>query len=35
MPPSFGAGHDGYFAFDTTQFHVKFRVYAYLDVVYG
>jgi hypothetical protein len=25
-------GHDGYFAFEMTQFHVKFRVYAYLDV---
>lgn len=38
LPPNFGMampeGHDGYFAFETTQFHVKFRVYAYLDVFF-
>jgi hypothetical protein len=38
LPPNFGtdmpAGHNGYFAFETTQHHVKFRVYAYVDVVY-
>ena len=38
LPPNFGttmpAGHDGYFVFETTQFHVKFRVYAYLDVFF-
>ena len=39
LPPNFGmnmpAGHDGYFAFETTQFHVKFRVFAFADVIYG
>jgi hypothetical protein len=38
LPPNFGmsmpAGHDGYFAFETTQHHLKFRVYAFLDVFY-
>ena len=38
LPPNFGMsmpeGHDGYFAFETTQHHLKFRVYAYLDVFY-
>jgi hypothetical protein len=38
LPPNFGMampeGHDGYFAFETTQFHVKFRVYAHLDVFF-
>jgi len=39
LPPNFGtdmpAGHNGYFAFETTQYHLKFRVYAYVDVIYG
>jgi hypothetical protein len=39
LPPNFGMsmpeGHDGYFAFETTEHHLKFRVYAYLDVFYG
>jgi hypothetical protein len=39
LPPGFGmdmpAGHNGYFAFETTQYHVKFRVYAFADVIYG
>lgn len=39
VPPRFGTsmpdGHQGYFSFETTQHHVKFRVYAYADVVFG
>jgi hypothetical protein len=39
LPANFGmdmpAGHQGYFAFETTQYHVKFRVYAFADVIYG
>jgi hypothetical protein len=39
LPPNFGtsmpAGHDGYFVFETTEHHVKFRVYAFLDVFYA
>jgi hypothetical protein len=39
LPPNFGmdmpTGHIGYFAFETTQYHVKFRVYAFADVVFG
>ena len=32
---TFPSGHDAYFVFETTQHHVKFRVYAYLDVIYA
>ena len=39
VPPRFGTsmpeGHQGYFSFETTQHHVKFRVYAFADVVFG
>lgn len=39
LPPNFGTdmppGHSGYFTFETTRYHLKFRVYAYLDVIYG
>jgi hypothetical protein len=39
LPATYGAtfpsGHDAYFVFETTQYHVKFRVYAYLDVLYA
>lgn len=39
VPPRFGTsmpeGHQGYFAFETTQHHVKFRVYAFADVIFG
>jgi len=39
LPGTYGAtfpgGHDAYFVFETTQHHVKFRVYAYLDVIYA
>jgi len=39
LPSNFGTsmppGHDGYFAFETTEHHLKFRVYAFLDVFYA
>jgi hypothetical protein len=39
VPPRFGTsmpeGHQGYFSFETTQHHVKFRVYAFADVIFG
>jgi len=39
VPPRLGtsmpAGHNGYFAFETTEHHLKFRVYAYVDVFYA
>jgi hypothetical protein len=39
VPPRFGTsmpeGHQGYFSFETTQLHVKFRVYAFADVIFG
>jgi hypothetical protein len=35
LPGNYGtslpAGHDAYLVFETTQYHVKFRVYAYVD----
>ena len=39
LPVSYGsslpAGHDAYLVFETTQYHVKFRVYAFVDFVYA
>ena len=39
LPASYGsslpAGHDAYLVFETTQYHVKFRVYAFVDFVYA
>ena len=39
LPGNYGttlpSGHDAYLVFETTQYHVKFRVYAYLDVFYA
>lgn len=38
LPPNYGtglpAGHDGYLIFETTGYHLKFRVYGYFDVDY-
>ncbi len=38
LPGKFGttlpAGHDAYFAYDTTSHHLKFRVFGYLDVFF-
>lgn len=38
LPPNYGtdlpAGHDGYTIFETTGFHLKFRVYSYFDISY-
>jgi hypothetical protein len=38
LPPIYGtdlpAGHDGYLIFETTGYHLKFRVYGYFDVDY-
>ncbi len=38
LPPNYGtdlpAGHDGYLIFDTTGYHLKFRVYGYFDTDY-
>ena len=35
LPGNYGtslpSGHDAYLVFETTQYHVKFRVYAYVD----
>jgi hypothetical protein len=39
LPASYGtslpSGHDAYLVFETTQHHVKFRVYAFVDFFYG
>lgn len=39
LPGNYGtmlpSGHDAYLVFETTQHHLKFRVYAYLDVFYA
>jgi hypothetical protein len=36
LPPGYGipGGHDAYVTFETTAHHLKFRVYAYVDVHY-
>jgi hypothetical protein len=38
LPGNYGtslpSGHDAYLVFETTQYHVKFRVYAYVDFFY-
>jgi hypothetical protein len=39
LPASYGsslpAGHDAYLVFETTEYYVKFRVYAFVDFVYA